>query len=609
MLEWPPSPYRLLRAITAVGLHRTEHDEESLNTLLNALCERPPAIACVPVTQMQTRHYMPPYKGNTVKILDTAAVVGRPLAHESAVGSESGDAPAYDAAFRWSELSLSAGSTAVLRDIVSRMTYFGRAESWATVSAYDREVTTPRAMVTMVPAGTEAASTRTGEGELQSYPYPLPELVLADWNQRWLDSAVERELAAERRRNEDKGREFEEKKRRKPIEKKLQSMVRGRIVDVLMAETGDLQKEGWSRPPGTYDVRYRRPASLMLSSRPLPPAVEDAVKPVLARLQITDRVLPPLGQSLWLAESLRAALIEWTQAFYPDQRFRDMNSLPEQLRGLLGKSEDGTASSEGHNHLHIFCEPDSRGVAIASFLVFMPTTIPETVQLALRTTGRKLWLSYPRHAGSGEASGTGESGPSRANEGRGWNVALTWMGTLEEMPPAARSASPFGTSRAWVSLTPFVSTRHPKERRLEVLPDHVTLVAAPAGSGDHETPLYGRLPERQSPPEDGRAVLKGDAVSDLLRLLQENHLDEWQKLEKLVVLSSVPVAIGERQNRHQRRPLAVAEFRLDRRFGAARRGQGAAAFELHFREPVTGPFALGYGAHFSLGVLRPFTLN
>jgi CRISPR-associated protein Csb2 len=40
-----------------------------------------------------------------------------------------------------------------------------------------------------------------------------------------------------------------------------------------------------------------------------------------------------------------------------------------------------------------------------------------------------------------------------------------------------------------------------------------------------------------------------------------------------------------------------------RRFNGTQ-GNGLAGFELEFAEPVTGPIAVGFGCHFSLGLFR-----
>lgn len=61
--EWPPSPWRLLRALVAVW-HRKRPDipRETVNGLLNALAAGPPVFSLPPATMGHTRHFLRRYK-------------------------------------------------------------------------------------------------------------------------------------------------------------------------------------------------------------------------------------------------------------------------------------------------------------------------------------------------------------------------------------------------------------------------------------------------------------------------------------------------------------------------------------------------------------------
>jgi CRISPR-associated protein Csb2 len=119
-------------------------------------------------------------------------------------------------------------------------------------------------------------------------------------------------------------------------------------------------------------------------------------------------------------------------------------------------------------------------------------------------------------------------------------------------------------SKVWQSLTPFVPTRHPKTFR------------------------------------DGRPKLDADGwpigspAHDLRRLLAEASLPLPPKVEPI---EAIPV--GSRRLR----PL---EFQSQRFHGEGLcGGHSGTAFRLTFAEPVPGPLAFGYGAHFGLGVFVP----
>jgi CRISPR-associated protein Csb2 len=119
-------------------------------------------------------------------------------------------------------------------------------------------------------------------------------------------------------------------------------------------------------------------------------------------------------------------------------------------------------------------------------------------------------------------------------------------------------------AKVWQSLTPFVPTRHPKTFR------------------------------------DGRPKLDADGwpvgspAHDLRRLLAEASLPLPPKVEPM---EAIPV--GSRR-------LRSLEFQSQRFHGEGLRGgHSGTAFRLTFAEPVPGPLAFGYGAHFGLGLFVP----
>lgn len=599
--EWPPSPFRLLRSITAVALQRTQLDEDTINALLTSLSASPPRVGCVPITQMQTRHYLPDYNDKTTKVLDTAAVVGHALANAELPHYTALSGPRYHAAFNWPGLDLAPELMVVLRQVLHEMTYFGRAESWASAEAFNVDVAPMQNMRWMSPLGTESHDERQSNGELQSYPYPLPEYVLADWNASWLEHAVERELSIEQRKAIEKGKELDVAKRRKQLHTKFAGKQRLRAFDVLVTETGDMQKEGWSRPPGTYDVRYRRPEGLVVSMAPTVPArtSSGSVQHFL-RLQITNRVLPPLTDAHVLARNLRAALISRVQPFY-EKAFEDMSELPEDVQLILGKDAHRQTRAGKHVHLHVTCEPDERGVSVASFLLFVPGGIPEKLHEAVRVSAFKLTKGREEKPPQGR----------EYNEENSWQLSLTWVGSLDDQqtPPY------LSTRQAWVSVTPFVSTLNIKHNKLAAWSEHVdVLERRPVRDTRAAAPSQGELvrmrgkhvPEEKLQPHSN-PVWQGSPVHDLLRLLQENCPEAFAKLERVVVHNAVPGATSETSAARRRRPLAFAEFRIAQRDSRNARNLHMAAFELHFSAPVQGPFALGFGAHFSLGIFRPIS--
>jgi CRISPR-associated protein Csb2 len=73
LVEWPPSPFRVMRALVATGFSRLGWTgiEGAARELFGLLALAPPSYALPEGgTSSHTRHYMPPFKGNTTKVID-----------------------------------------------------------------------------------------------------------------------------------------------------------------------------------------------------------------------------------------------------------------------------------------------------------------------------------------------------------------------------------------------------------------------------------------------------------------------------------------------------------------------------------------------------------
>lgn len=121
--EWPPSPWRILRAIIATWKLKVDAEEKDVRNLLLNILE-PPVFYLPPATVGHTRHYMPWDKGDKEKwhasktlIFDTFVAVPKknPLI---AV---------------WEDVSLDDRALKLIEKIAENISYFGRAESWCKV--------------------------------------------------------------------------------------------------------------------------------------------------------------------------------------------------------------------------------------------------------------------------------------------------------------------------------------------------------------------------------------------------------------------------------------------------------------------------------------------
>lgn len=113
VVEWPPSPWRLLRALVATfyRAHPAGVTEAQLRCVLTALA-LPPAFYLPPATTAHTRHY--DVANQSVKFFDTFVVLNP------------GDAVVW----MWPETGLVAMDLDALAALLTSLGTFGRAESW-----------------------------------------------------------------------------------------------------------------------------------------------------------------------------------------------------------------------------------------------------------------------------------------------------------------------------------------------------------------------------------------------------------------------------------------------------------------------------------------------
>lgn len=122
--EWPPSPWRLLRALystsrTNVSLlpHRT-----AIDRALQALVDAPPPEFVLPyATAAHTRHYMPLSSYSALRVGDTSKVLDGFLAIDPQAKLEA-----------WWDAALDAEAADALAELARRLGYLGRSESVCT---------------------------------------------------------------------------------------------------------------------------------------------------------------------------------------------------------------------------------------------------------------------------------------------------------------------------------------------------------------------------------------------------------------------------------------------------------------------------------------------
>lgn len=131
-------------------------------------------------------------------------------------------------------------------------------------------------------------------------------------------------------------------------------------------------------------------------------------------------------------------------------------------------------------------------------------------------------------------------------------MSVVWLGAADSLPSARR----------WRSATPFIATRHYKERGAKKDSD--------------------RFPREKLTEMNLREEIQRRGLPEPMEVKEVDHL----MLEG--------------------RALAWRHFRQQRVLGDGRRGNDfGKGFEIEFAEPVSGPLALGYACHFGLGLFAP----
>ncbi|MDZ7781132.1 MAG: type I-U CRISPR-associated protein Csb2 [Gemmatimonadota bacterium] len=274
-VEWPPSPWRVLRTLVAIWHRKVDSDEISeadLERLVTALAAREPRFALPPASSAHTRHYMPIREGRgekTTLVFDAFASVPRN----------------EDVVMHWPDLSLDAGQRTHLALLLDRLGYLGRAESWVEARLLEGWEGVPNC----APLDDASAFADTVESEVVSVATP----VSPDQYEAWRDDQVA-SLGL------DEGRLGVRQKR-------LLATLPERFIDALRLDTGDVRAQGWSRHPGVANADYVRPAdafgarsSFLWKKRP-------AERTTTVRLILAGKPLPRIEDAIKVGEVVRRA--------------------------------------------------------------------------------------------------------------------------------------------------------------------------------------------------------------------------------------------------------------------------------------------------------------
>jgi CRISPR-associated protein Csb2 len=320
-VEWPPGPWRFCRALISTGYRKLGWSEvpAAMIELVEALGTRVPAYHLPRGTAAHTRHYMPIKGSKTTKVLDTFIHLGE--------GAQ--------LVMAW-DVELSPGATALLDELLANLGYLGRAESWIEA----------RRMESLELDGQVPCSTITDDPDA----HPVRVLLLEEPARyaRWREQAVADEetrvLEQKRAAAREKGRAEPKKLGKRDLEK-IEGAFPRNTIEVLETDTGTLQGQGWSQPPGTGWATIWRPEAAMriggsatgADLAPGPPFMLLEVRPDTR----SGAGFPPLQDALRRAEGFHRKLVAIAAKQAGGTR-----------SPCLAGQRDGQPL-QGHTHLHV----------------------------------------------------------------------------------------------------------------------------------------------------------------------------------------------------------------------------------------------------------------
>ncbi|WP_437279223.1 type I-U CRISPR-associated protein Csb2 [Sorangium sp. So ce375] len=529
-IEWPPSPWRLCRAFLATGFARlgwTAVPPEG-QTLIKRLAASPPVYHLPPASTGHTRHYMPLYKNVTAKVLDAFAFVGR--GEEAVLG------------ITW-DVDPTAAERALFEALADRLSYLGRAESWvaATVTEVLPEHLSP----------CRASECAPGPGyERIALLAPLSAAEYAAFRRERVGGRGGAEQVEPARR----GAKAPKKSAASKEAAKLEALYPADLLTALLKTSGDLQREGWSQPPGSRWLSYWREGDALArtSTRPVRGAHRRAQRQDTALLALSSDtarrdVLPRPADALLCMEVLHAALVRKSD--------RGDGSGPSPC--LTGKDAH-RAPLKGHRHAWLL--PASLGSEghFDHVLVHAAMELDERTREALSGV-RKIFRKDICTLVTLVETGLRED--------------------FEQAVPYVRAA------KVWTSVLPFVPPRHLKRQGANSLEGQVQAELASRG-----LPLAERI----------EVELDGGDYSEA-----SDFWDVWQRRQPGELRLAGPEAGAPLPE--ARLATRWRHFRNARVLNPDQRPPVAASLGLRltFAEPVRGPIALGYASHFGLGAMAP----
>jgi CRISPR-associated protein Csb2 len=411
-VEWPPSPWRFLRALIATWHHKFhEVPEPEIRELIELLAE-PPHFSLPPASQAHTRHFLPLGDGKRTKVFDTFIAIE----------------PNATVVLAWENIDLSPSQRDLLTKLLDAMNYLGRAESWVIAELIGE----PNEHLDVYPIEL---------GVSPNAGYELVRTVVAVCPKDFQEWAIQtRTKSRDDRLNElietarSKGKPIEKVKLSKKDEDAIDDLIPSTLFDALHVDTGTMRKSGWNQPPGSRWIHYARPIDAFAStSSNDKKSANKRILPTVARFAVSSAVRPKLTESLLIAERARKILMGCSRAIRKDE---DASSV------FSGKQKDGTPIANNHQHAHFLCESTSNDRFVSHLNVYAPMGFDSEDEKAFELLARRgVWGS----------------------DGHDIQLILLGIGQPVEFGGTNEKAGQsrlFATASDWVSRTPYVLPRY-----------------------------------------------------------------------------------------------------------------------------------------------------
>lgn len=401
--EWPPSPWRFLRALVATWKRKlddrlTQPQAEGLLRSLTA----PPQFVLPPASTGHTRHYMPWFKkGPDDRTLVFDAFVALPRKAQTVV--------------LWPDVAhenaLSPEQRAQLEMLLAHLNFLGRAEAWCTARLLDdAEAANALRNVNCCPANGDRLAP---DGEIVRVLCANP------------DSAFANSETPKNKRATGRG--------------KAKRTVETPLYDPdwhLCMETLALHEKKWSDPPGSQWVSYARPRDCFkiepVRKRSLPHRSQPSFQ--IARFALDSSVLPLLTETLPVAETARRMLM----GIY-GRKFPQADGSKGRSAIFAGK-DAASGPLQGHRHAY-YLPSDEDGDGRLDHLTVVASDGFGDGELKALDSLREL------------------KSREREQSGHPLRVLLLGLGRLDDYQPW-----PLRPSTTWEPATPFIAPRHLKKR-------------------------------------------------------------------------------------------------------------------------------------------------